>query len=264
VNAGPSENIVIRHCEGIAEYRACVALQKEVWAFDDADLVPLRIFVVGKKIGGQVMGAFAGEELVGFAFSIPGSREGQSYLHSHMLAVRESFRNRGLGRRLKLAQRDDAMEHGFDLIEWTFDPLEIKNSHLNLARLGAIASRYSVDHYGDSSSPLQGGLPTDRLVAEWWLKSERVTELLDHGRAPEFPVVRKIGVPAQIYDWKSSAADRPRAQEVQKRNREEFMVAFGLGFSALGYQCDAQGNGEFLMGRWQEDPGLPGVSIHEN
>src|SRR3979409_247196 len=116
-----TDQITIRKCNGIEELNACVALQKEVWNFDDVDLVPLRMFVVSQKIGGQIIGAFDGGELVGFAFSIPGSRSGQAYLHSHMLAVRDSYRNYGLGRRLKLAQRDDAIAHGVDLLEWTFD-----------------------------------------------------------------------------------------------------------------------------------------------
>jgi len=234
------------------ELNACVALQKEVWKFDDVDLIPLRMFVVSQKIGGQVIGAFDGSQLVGFAFSIPGSRSGHAYLHSHMLAVRESYRNHSLGRRLKLAQRDDAMEHGFELLEWTFDPLEIKNAHLNLARLGAIARRYSVNHYGHSSSPLQGGLPTDRLVAEWWLKSRRVVNLLDKKQPPQFLVELKIEVPAQIYAWKALADDRQKAADVQKRNREQFFSAFSRGLAVLGYERDAQDNGTFLLGKWGE------------
>jgi predicted GNAT superfamily acetyltransferase len=256
VSAPGVERITIRKCQGIGEFSACVALQKEVWNFDDADLVPLRIFVVGEKIGGQVIGAFDSsnnDELVGFAFSIPGERGGHAYLHSHMLAVRASWRNFGLGRRLKLAQRADAIQKGFELIEWTFDPLEIKNAHLNLVRLGAIARRYSVNHYGNSSSPLQGGLPTDRLVAEWWLKSRRVVNLLDHGQAPSIEVERRIPVPAEIYAWKASAANRSKAAEVQKRNREEFLRLLPQGLAALGYERDAAGNGTFLLGRWDEN-----------
>jgi predicted GNAT superfamily acetyltransferase len=247
-----TEQITIRKCNGMDELNACVALQKEVWKFDDVDLVPLRMFVVSQKIGGQIIGAFDGSELVGFAFSIPGSRTGHAYLHSHMLAVRERFRNHGLGRRLKLAQRDDAMAQGFELLEWTFDPLEIKNAHLNLARLGAIARRYSINHYGYSSSPLQGGLPTDRLIAEWWLKSKRVVNLLDKKQPPRFPVEKRIDVPAQVYTWKASAAERQKAADVQKRNREQFLPAFSQGLVALGYERDAQENGTFLLGRWDE------------
>src|SRR5437763_16663325 len=133
--------IVIRKCHGQDEFKACVDLQNEVWKFDDADLVPLRMFVVSDKIGGQVIGGFDGNTLVGYAFSIPGTRAGHAYLHSHMLAVRESFRNSGLGRRLKLAQRADAMERGFELVEWTFDPLEIKHAYVNIVRLGVIVRR---------------------------------------------------------------------------------------------------------------------------
>ena len=248
-----TDQITIRKCAGIEELEACVTLQKEVWNFDDVDLVPLRMFVVSQKIGGQTIGAFQGGELVGFAFSIPGSRAGHAYLHSHMLAVRNSFRNRGLGRRLKLAQREDAIQQGFELLEWTFDPLEIKNAHLNLSRLGAIARRYSVNHYGHSSSPLQGGLPTDRLVAEWWLKSRRVVNLLDKKQQPEFQVEKRIEVPAQIYAWKSSPDNRQKAADVQKRNREQFLSAFSQGLVALGYERDAQDNGAFMLGRWDED-----------
>ena len=247
------ERITIRKCSGIQEFKACVDLQKEVWNFDDLDIVPLRMFVVSEKIGGQIIGAFDDSQLVGFAFSIPGSRNGHPYLHSHMLAVRDSFRNHGLGRRLKLAQREDAMAKGFELLEWTFDPLEIKNAHLNLVRLGAVARRYSINHYGFSSSPLQGGLPTDRLVAEWWIKSRRVINLLEKDTSPQFRVEKKVSVPAQIYTWKASDADRPKAAEVQKRNRQQLLDAFRSGLAALGYERDAQGNGSFLLGRWDEN-----------
>jgi predicted GNAT superfamily acetyltransferase len=247
-----AESIVIRKCEQLDEMRACVGLQKEVWSFSDADLVPLRMFVVAEKVGGQVIGAFAGSEMVGFALSIPGFRGGHSYLHSHMLAVRKQYQNSGVGRRLKLFQRDDALARGFELIEWTFDPLEIKNAYLNIEKLGAIARRYSVNQYGISSSPLQGGLPTDRLVAEWWLKSKRIQSLLQSGKRPDFETLTKISVPAQIYDWKASPTQRSQAKEVQDRNREQFAKAFADGLAVLGYERSEQGNGHFLLGRWQE------------
>ena len=128
----------------------------------------------------------------------------------------------------------------------------LADAHLNLARLGAIARRYSINHYGYSSSPLQGGLPTDRLVAEWWIKSRRVVELLEKKQPPRFQTEMRIEVPAQIYAWKASANDRPRAADVQKRNREQFLAAFRQGLVALGYQRDEQENGAFLLGRWDE------------
>jgi predicted GNAT superfamily acetyltransferase len=239
----------IRLCHGLDELNACVALQKEVWSFSDYDLIPLRLFVVADKIGGQVIGAFEAGELVGFAMSIPGARDGKSYLHSHMLAVRESYRNTGIGRRLKLFQRQDALARGFELIEWTFDPLEIKNAWLNIERLGVIARRYNLNQYGISSSPLQGGLPTDRLVAEWWLRSKRVEALLKTGKHPPLKPEMTIAVPAEIYTWKAAPQQRHKAEQVQARNREQFLDAFSRGLAVLGYERDAIGNGTFLLGR---------------
>ena len=244
--------VVIRHCQGLDELRACVALQKEVWNFSDAELVPLRMFVVAEKVGGQVLGAFAGDKMVGFALSVPGTRSGHVYLHSHMLAVHKDHRNSGLGRSLKLLQREDALARGIELIEWTFDPLEIKNAYLNVEKLGAIARRYNINQYGITSSPLQGGLPSDRLIAEWWLKSKRVEKLLATGKNPEIRHEAAIEVPAQIYEWKASPDTRRRAQQVQERNREQFLLAFGQGLAVLGYERDSQGNGKFLLGRWDE------------
>ncbi|MBZ5721873.1 MAG: GNAT family N-acetyltransferase [Acidobacteriia bacterium] len=247
-----ADSVVIRKCHRLEEMRACVALQKEVWNFSDIELVPLRLFVVAEKVGGQVMGAFEGNDLVGFALAIPGFRAGRSYLYSHMLAVRSDHRNAGLGRRLKLFQRDDGLARGFELMEWTFDPLEIKNAYLNIEKLGAIARRYNVNQYGITSSPLQGGLPTDRLVAEWWLKSKRVECVLGEQPKSEFGVQATVPVPAQIYEWKASPSTREKAKEVQDRNRALFLKAFADGLSVLGYERDREGNGKFLLGKWDE------------
>lgn len=246
--------IVVRCCRGLDELRACVQLQQDVWNFSDAELVPLRMFVVAEKVGGQVIGAFSGGEMVGYAFSVPGVRDGKAYLHSHMLAVREQYRNTGLGRRLKLFQREEALGRGVDLMEWTFDPLEIKNAYFNIVKLGAIARRYNVNQYGITSSPLQGGLPTDRLVAEWRLKSRRVEAAAQGNDSVPFHVVKTITVPAEIYQWKASPALRIRAQDVQSGNREEFIAAFSRGLSVLGYQRNEneRGDGKFLLGTLNE------------
>src|SRR5204862_6905801 len=212
--------VVIRKCHDLDEMRACVALQKEVWRFTDAELAPLRMFVVTEKIGGQVISAFDGGRIVAFALSIPGARTGHCYLHSQMLAVREEYRNGGLRRRIKLFQREDALTRGFELIEWTFDPLEIKNAYLNVERLGAIARRYNVNQYGITSSPLQGSLPTDRLVAEWWMKSRRVEAVLGGNGRPAFELKASISVPGEIYEWKGSVSTRQHALDIQTQNRK--------------------------------------------
>ena len=256
--------VTIRKCEALEEMQACFALQKEVWKFADADLIPVRMFVVAGKIGGQVIGAFLqtndkrnddrdGEgKLIGFALAIPGMRNGYCYLHSQMLAVRQQYRNGGLGRRMKLYQREEALARGFELMEWTFDPLEIKNAYLNIEKLGAIARRYNVNQYGITSSPLQGGLPTDRLVAEWWMKSKRVEAVLADAPRAEFECRARIEVPAAIYEWKAEAATRKQALAVQQSNRERFNRAFAEGLSVLGYERDEHGNGRFLLGVWDE------------
>jgi predicted GNAT superfamily acetyltransferase len=248
-----TDSIVFRRCHDIEDFRACVALQKEVWNFTDSELVPLRMFVVADKVGGQVIGAFEAGVMVGFALSVPGTRTGHVYLHSHMLAVRKEYRNAGLGRRMKLMQREDALSRGIELIEWTFDPLEIKNAYLNIEKLGAIARRYNINQYGITSSPLQGGLPSDRLIAEWWLKSKRVEGLLASGKNPQIDIQTSIVVPAEIYAWKASPETRTKARQVQERNRKEFLKAFADGLAVLGYERDEPGNGKFLLGRWDEN-----------
>lgn len=247
------ETLALRNCTRLEELRACVALQQEVWGFSDAELVPLRIFSLAPKIGGQVIGAWNGETLIGFAMAIPGSRNGHPYLHSHMVAVKEDYRNTGLGRKIKLFQREDAIARRYELMEWTFDPLEIKNSYFNLERLGAIARRYNVNQYGITNSPLQGFLPTDRLVAEWWMTSRRVQTTLSSGRHPPIQAEETVEVPHDIYTWKADPAKRWKAVEVQTRNRKLLQAAFSRGLACLGYDRDADGDGHFQLGRWNED-----------
>ncbi len=184
--------------------------------------------------------------MIGFAMALPGYREGRSYLHSHMLAVLPEFRNTGIGRRLKLAQREDALARGFQLMEWTFDPLEIRNAYLNLHRLGAIARHYEPNFYGYTSSALQGGLPTDRLVAEWWLSSERVTRALAGQVAPVEPAER-VTVHGAISRWKADSAQQQRALGEQSRVRDALAGAFARGLTATGFSRESDGGGSYLL-----------------
>jgi predicted GNAT superfamily acetyltransferase len=243
--------IEIRSVSSLEQFERCVALQIEVWGYNDGDTIPRRVFIVAQRIGGQVLGAFNGDTMIGFAMSLPGNRDGRSYLHSHMLAVLPEYRNSGIGRRLKLAQRDDACARGFDLMEWTFDPLEIRNAHLNIARLGAIVRRYQPDFYGPSTSPLQGGLPTDRLYAEWWLRSPRVASVL-RGEVQPPLIIERVTVPQAIYQWKQDVQQRSLAQALQISIREALQSAFHRGLAVVGYERDADGNGSYLLGRWNE------------
>lgn len=236
----------------LEQFDRCVELQNTVWSYDLSGMMTQKVFLLASQIGGQVLGAFEGDTLVGYAMGLPGMRNGHAYLHSHHLAVLPEWRNYGVGRRLKLAQREDAMARGFELMEWTFDPLEIKNSYLNFAKLGAISRRYRHNFYGASSSPLHGGLPTDRIYAEWWLKSDRVKKALA-GETPVIDVAERVQVPAAIYEWKASDEERPLALALQQQNAEALQSAFERGLSVLGYERNEQGDGTFLLGVWNEN-----------
>jgi predicted GNAT superfamily acetyltransferase len=259
--------IRIRSCSEMDEMQACVDLQIETWGYDESDVIPRKTFLLAQKIGGQVLGAFdddlAGdaavgpeETLVGFAMSLPGVKttpDGpQPYLHSHMLAVRQSHRNRGLGTQLKWEQRNEALSRGIRRMEWTFDPLEIKNAFINIHRLGAFSREYRVNFYGVSSSRLQGGLPTDRLLAEWELDSPRVEALHARHPAAECTIEDRILVPASIARWKASEATRDRAFDVQFENQQKFQKAFSRGLAVVDFSLDAEGNGVYELGPLSE------------
>ena len=188
-------------------------LQKTIWGFDEIELLPVRLFVVASKVGGHAFGAYDRGRMVAFCLAIPGLKPGgpnqisHGYLHSHMLGVLPAYRDQGIGRRLKLRQREDALARGIDLIEWTFDPLEIKNAYFNVERLGAIVRRYVRNQYGMTTSHLHGGLPTDRCIAEWWVKSPRVVGIV-HGEAVTRPAIaERIAAPEICRD----DAERARA-----------------------------------------------------
>lgn len=250
-----SSEIRIEALKTNTQFDQAVALQDTVWSYEPDDRMTQKVFLLASHIGGQALGAYDGDTLAGYAMSLPGIRDGKPYLHSHHLAVLPQYRSGGVGRRLKLAQRDDAMARGIKLMEWTFDPLEIPNAHLNVARLGAVIRRYKKNFYGESTSPLHGGLPTDRVIAEWWLGSRRVSNAFE--RVPnEFEVEARVEVPAAIYAWKADPATRHMAREVQLRNSEALEAAFAAGLAVLGYERDAAGNGTYLLGKWDETPVL--------
>ena len=233
------ETIEVRHCRGLAEFEACREIELAVWG--DSDLhVPLPLYVVAEETGGQVLGAFAGERIIGFTMAVAGVREGRPILHSHMTAVLEEFRDKGVGRKLKLLQREDALGRGIELVEWTFDPLEIKNAHFNLVRLGAIARRYIPNCYGITSSPLHGGLPTDRLMAEWWVGSERVKGAVSGqvSAVSKKTDVVKILVEGSIGTMREKQPEE--AARVQGAVRQQFLYWFERGCVATGIEVEEE------------------------
>lgn len=231
--------ITYRHCRTHDDFLACQEIEHLVW--NDHELeVPITLYVVAVETGGQVLGAFDGERMVGFTFAVPGVRGGHVYLHSHMTGVVPEARNRGVGRGLKLFQRDDALARGIDTVEWTFDPLEIKNAYFNIMRLGAVVRRFIPNCYGVTASPLHGGLPTDRLVAEWELRSERVERCL-RGESPVASVrddTVRITVPKTIGELKLSDAASARGE--QERIRGEFQKWFGRGYFVVALETEGE------------------------
>lgn len=243
-----SGDIVVRVCEGLDEFRACIALQREIWGEADLEIVPDTIFVVAAHTGGQILGAFEGQRLIGFTLAMPGLRNGSPYLHSHMTGVHAEYRDRGVGRSLKLSQRDEALSRDIRLIEWTFDPLEMRNAHFNLNRLGAIARRYLPNLYGITSSPLHRGLATDRLVAEWYLDSPRALAALN-SELPNPDFSDSIEIPSSLEHWK--ATDRSRLQKLQGQIRERFIAEFRKGYAAVGVASTAQGSA-YRLAPWSD------------
>lgn len=219
----------VRALSGHAEFSEAVRLQKEVWGFPDLELLPVRFFVVASRIGGQTLGAFDGDRMAGFLLAIPGIKKdtGIPYLHSHMLGVLSDYRNAGVGRLLKSAQREDALARGIRLIEWSFDPFEAKNAYFNLEILGATVRTYVSNMYGISTSPLHGDLPTDRCIAEW-----RIAESHSKGQ-----VTARVSLPPQ----KTRESQQTLARQLQRH--------FADGLAITGFERSGD-TGTYLLSPW--------------
>lgn len=246
-----AERVHLRRLTALAEFDRCVELQRQVWEFADLDLVPTPIFVVAAHTGGQVLGAFDGEQIVGFILALAGYREGRVFLHSHMAAVLPRYQNAGVGRRLKFEQRAEALERGIRLVEWTFDPLELRNAHFNLERLGAIARHYLPNLYGQTTSPLHGSLPTDRLVAEWWIDTPRVDACVAGEKLARPANLERIRVPGKIAEWRE--ANPLAAERAQREVREQFQHWLARGYAAVGFESDpASRDGIYLLAPYED------------
>jgi predicted GNAT superfamily acetyltransferase len=231
-----TEEILVRPLNNVEEMKIGLDLQRQIWGYTDIEIVSDHMFMVAHESGGQVLGAFHNEKPIGFSLAFVGAHEGVPHIHSHMVGVLPDYRDAGVGRLLKLRQRDIAIAKGFHLIEWTFDPLQLKNAHFNFARLGAIARRYRPNFYGRTSSPLHAGLPTDRLVAEWWIQSPRVEAILAGQKLPPHSQRALISIPSTI---RQICSDSPEdAEKIQTRAREQFQRHFAEGRAAVGFEFD--------------------------
>jgi len=247
--AHAAQGFVIRKCVALQDFQACVELQREIWREADLELEPATTFVVASITGGQVLGAFDGDTMVGYTMAVVGLRQNVPYLHSHQTGVSAAYRDRGVGRMLKLFQREDALARGIRLVEWTFDPLELKNAHFNLNRLGAICRRYIPNLYGVTTSPLHRGIDTDRLVAEWWLDSPRVVAAIENLAPSATNAPAEIALPAELEQWKQE--DLQRVQAVQTRVREEFTNWFARGYAAIAVRAGEKST-EYLLAPWSD------------
>ena len=248
-----TDGISFRKCATLAEFEACVALQREVWAEEDLEIEPVSGFIVATQTGGQVLGAFDGAKLVAYTLALVGYRDGAVFLHSHHTGVQHDYRDRGVGRRIKLFQREEALSRDIRFIQWTFDPLELRNAHFNLNRLGAISRQYKPNLYGITTSPLHRGLATDRLLVEWHLDSKRVVGAIENlVNAPDPPataVAARIELPDQLEQWKQT--DSAAVKRVQDRIRSEFTECFGRGYATVGTRKTPAGS-EYLLVPWSD------------
>ena len=257
-----SLKVPVRKLEALEEFHTCVALQREIWGESDLEVEPATLFVVAAHSGGQVLGAFDGSRLVGYTLALVGLLEGTPYLHSHMTGVLAEYRDRGVGRMLKLYQREEALGRGVRLIQWTFDPLETRNAHFNLNRLGVICRKYLPNLYGVTTSPLHRGMATDRLVAEWFLDSKRVVAVVSEVAGDQWPFAKgaqgkpetsgapaKIVLPAELEKWKEQGSSE--LGRVQARIRREFLHWFAKGYAAVGIRRSEAGM-EYLLAPWSD------------
>jgi len=271
----------IRDLQSLDDYRAVVELERAIWGYTDAaDLVTVPVFIITVKRGGILIGAFdEHDKMVGFAYSIVGMKQGRPIQWSHMMGVLPSHRRTGLGRALKLAQRERAIAAGFELIEWTFDPLQALNAHLNFGRLGVVCDEYAENLYGDSTSALHRGTPTDRLVVQWQLLEPHVQRRIeqldsvgvrasDASSAPAVNVTVEAGkwrmvqfadlsatnrrvwveIPVGFTEMQQEAPELALAWRLQMR--EIFQSYFGKGYRAVDFELRREhGMGRYLLAK---------------
>ena len=277
-------DVEIRDLTTIDEFRQVVALEQAIWGYTDtADLVTVPVFIFTVHRGATLLGAVASSgRMVGFAYAVMGMKDRRPMQWSHMAGVLQEFRG-GLGYRLKLAQRQRALSQGLDLIEWTFDPLQAMNAHFNFAKLGCVADEYAVNFYGESTSALHRGTPTDRLVASWRIAEAHVVRRVEQATAlrarshdvSAAPIVNPTGldgewrtvtsidlsrddrrvwieIPTGFTEMQQQAPDR--ALQWRMDLRQMFQAYFAKGYRAVDFVLQREaGFGRYLLAR-----GTPG------
>jgi predicted GNAT superfamily acetyltransferase len=241
-------DVMIRECVSVEDFRQCIELERAVWRDDDIGIMPIRLYMISKACKAPTVGAFDHTgKLVGFVHTSLGFKGRQVVYHSHLAAVIEGLRHKDIGYRMKLRQREFAIEAGIPLIIWTFDPLQSRNAHLNINKLGAIIRRYEENYYGEGLSAVFGAdVPTDRIFAEWWVRSPHVEAALA-GSRPQVSSAESIVIPEDI--------NRLHDQSVEEhvrwrlRVRADFRGKLNKGLIARGFERDsASGTSLYLFG----------------
>ncbi len=240
------EKVAIRALDSFEDFEKLLHIQRAVWKHEDVDLTPVHQFVVSSRMGAILLGAFVGNTLAGFVYAFPAVLGKAFVQHSHLLAVLPEFQGYGLGKALKWAQRDEAIRRGFNLITWTYDPLQTRNANLNLQALGAVAKTYFPNFYGLTQSLCLGpGIPTDRMLIEWPIRAPRVKARADgKGKKPCYdPAVLPKALEHKAASEGSFAPPgRPRLD----LEAETLLVEVPRDIKALAFRCD-------LIAEWQKN-----------
>jgi chorismate synthase len=260
-------NITYRDLTTLEDFAVVVELEREIWGPGYDEVVPVPILAVTVMRGGILIGAFVGDSstasasrMVGFVYSLPGIKHGRPMQWSHMAGVLEAYRSDGVGFQLKVLQRERALAMALGLIEWTYDPMQAMNAHLNFAKLGVIAEEYEINVYGESTSPLHKGNPTDRFVAEWRIGDERVQQRL-HGAGPLAPVLtvepaaidlaleaRRVSVTIPVGFSRMLSESPDLAMEWRMATRGVFTSYFARGYRAVEFFLDREARkGTYLL-----------------
>ena len=265
--------ITYRALTTLEEFAGVVELEREIWGPGYDEVVPVPILAITVMRGGILVGAFDDDRMIGFVYSLAGIKHGKPTQWSHMAGVLEAYRGAGVGQQLKILQRERTLAMGLDLVEWTYDPMQAMNAHLNFAKLGVIAEEYEINVYGESTSPLHQGNPTDRFVAEWWVGDARVEDRL-RGAGPLAPVLTvepavraqpsggwlppaaidlaldakriSIEIPTGFTEMLANAPDL--ALEWRMTTRELFTTYFARGYRAVEFFLDRPSRtGSYLL-----------------
>lgn len=267
------EDIVIRECNTLAEFDGCIRLQREVFGLRDLEVSPQRHLIVSRQAGGWTLGAFVsdeagGDRLVGFVHHLAAVLGQEIFGYSHMMAVEVDYQNRGVGARLKWSQRERTLAEGRSRIRWTWDPMQARNAYFNLNRLGVTVSSYAENFYGTdflttftSTTGQLPGIDSDRIFADWRIRSPRVMELANVGarRETTLPIVMPASPAATIRipaEWtKLLTADQQTARQEQLRVRNEFQSAFAAGLVVAAFQRSADEPRYLLYEPQELEPG---------